>query len=141
MSTPSDNLSLGGPEHGSVEGIRRVFAAFNGGDVRALFDVIAEDAVWRVGGSAAIARTYRGRDDVFELFRETRRQTGGTYRSTLLWALADDDNAVAVYRATGRRNGRELDIDQALLITLRDGRWTEIVAVPTDPAAFEAFWG
>ena len=47
---------------------------------------------------------------------------------------------VAVYRATGQRRGRSLDIDQALLITLRDGRWQEIVAVPTDPDAFAAFW-
>jgi uncharacterized protein len=128
-------------DQSSLDGIQRVFAAFNGGDARALFEVIAEDAVWRVGGSAPIARTYTGRHDVFELFRETRRQTDGTYRSTLLWSLADDDNAVAVYRATGLRNGRELDIDQALLITLRDGSWSEIVALPTDPAAFAAFWG
>jgi uncharacterized protein len=128
--------------HPNAEGVRRVFAAFNGGDARALFDVIAEDAVWRIGGTAlAVARTYRGRDDIFELFRLTRRLTDGTYRSTLLWTLADDDNAVAVYRATGRRDGRELDIDQALLITVRGGRWTEIVAVPTEPAAFDAFWG
>jgi hypothetical protein len=45
-----------------------------------------------------------------------------------------------VYRAYGRRNGRELEIDQVLLITLCNGQWSEIVAVPTDPAAFEAFW-
>ena len=128
-------------EHPSLDGVRRVFAAFNGGDPRALFEVIAEDAVWRVGGSAPIARTYTGRHDVFDLFRETRRQTDGTYRSTLRWALADEGNAVAVYRACGTRNGRELDIDQVLLITLRDCQWSEIVAVPTDPAAFEAFWG
>ena len=128
-------------EHPNVGGVRRVFAAFNGGDARALFDVIAEDAVWRIGGTAlAVARTYRGRDDIFELFRLTRRLTDGTYRSQLLWTLADESNAVAVYRATGRRDGRELAIEQALLITLRDGRWTDIVAVPTDPAAFDAFW-
>ena len=47
---------------------------------------------------------------------------------------------MAVYRATGTRDGRTLDIDQALLVTLRDGRWSEIVALPTDPLAFEAFW-
>ncbi len=125
----------------SVEGIERVFAAFNGGDPRALFEVIAEDAVWRVGGSAPlVARTYHGRDDIFELFRLTRKLTGGTYRSELLWALGNDEHAAAVYRATGKRDRRELDIEQALLIRLRDGRWAEVVAVPTDPAAFEAFW-
>jgi ketosteroid isomerase-like protein len=102
--------------------------------------VIAEDAVWRVPGSAPVSRDYRGREQIFELFRATRRLTDGTYRSELLWALADGDHAVAVYRASGSRLGRELDIDQVLLITLRDGRWQEIVAVPTEPAAFAAFW-
>jgi ketosteroid isomerase-like protein len=123
-----------------LAGVRRVFAAFAGADARALFDVIAEDAVWHVGGRVPVARTYRGRQEIFALFRATRRLTAGTYRSELRWALADADHAVAVYRASGTRDGRTLDIDQALLITLRDGRWQEIVAVPTDPAAFEAFW-
>jgi uncharacterized protein len=117
-----------------------VFDAFRGGDPRALFEVIAENAVWRVAGSAPVAGEYRGREMIFELFRETRRRTDGTYLSELRWALADDRHGVAVYRATGRRLGRELDIDQVLLITLSDGRWHEIVALPTDPAAFEAFW-
>ena len=126
--------------HPNAEGVRRVFDAFGGGDTRALVDVLADDIVWRVVGSVAVARDYRGRDDVFTLFRLTRTLTDGTYRSTLRWALADDEHAVAVYRASGTREGRVLDIDQVLLITLRDSRWTEVVAVPTDPTAFEAFW-
>jgi ketosteroid isomerase-like protein len=117
-----------------------VFDAFGGGDARALFEVIAEDAVWRVPGSVQVAREYRGREEIFGLFRETRRLTGGTYLSELRWALADGDRAVAVYRARGSRAGRELDIDQVLLIGLRDGRWQEVLALPTDPQAFEAFW-
>ncbi len=117
-----------------------MFAAFRGGDARALVEVIAEDAVWRVAGSAPVSGEARGRPAILELFRETRRQTEGTYLSELRWALADGDHAVALYRARGSRLGRELDIDQVLLITLRDGRWHEIVAIPTDPAAFAAFW-
>ena len=88
-----------------------------------------------------MSREYRGREEIFDLFRETRRLTDGTYRSELRWAVADGEHAVAVYRASGQRPGREIDIDQALLITLRDGRWQEVVAVPTDQRAFEAFWG
>ena len=108
--------------------------------MRALFEVIAEDAVWEVAGTAPIARRYTGRDDIFELFRATRRLTDGTYTSDLRWAIADGDHAVALYRASGRRLGRELDIDQVLLITLRDGRWQHVLALPTDAGAFEAFW-
>jgi ketosteroid isomerase-like protein len=102
--------------------------------------VIAEDAVWIVNGTVPVAQVYEGRPRIFELFRETRRLTDGTYRSELVWTVADDLHAVAVYRARGRRLGRELDIDQVLLIEHRDGVWHRITAVPTDPPAFEAFW-
>lgn len=127
-------------EHRNVALARRIFAAFDGGDGRALVEGIAEDARWRVAGSAPVSRLYDGRDEIFGLFRLTRRLTGGTYRSRLRWALADDEHVVAVYRATGERDGRTLDIDQVLLVTVRDGRWAEIVAVPTDAEAFAAFW-
>jgi hypothetical protein len=93
-----------------------------------------------VNGNVPVAQIYDGRPRIFELFRETRRLTGGTYLSTLRWSLADDAHAVAVYRAQGSRLGRELDIDQVLLIDHADGVWRRIVAVPCDPPAFEAFW-
>ena len=47
---------------------------------------------------------------------------------------------VAVYRAQGSRLGRELDIDQVLLIDHAGGVWKRIIAIPSDPPAFEAFW-
>jgi ketosteroid isomerase-like protein len=122
------------------EGIHRIFDAFAGGDARAFFDVIAEDAVWIVTGRVPVAGAYEGRDTILELFRETRRLTEGTYRSVLKWCVADDFHAVAVYRASGRRLGRELDIDQVLLIEHENGVWRRVTACPTDPAAFESFW-
>ncbi len=128
-------------EHPAIDGIRRVFAAFGGGDKWALFELIAEDAVWSVPGAAPVSRVYAGRGQIFELFKETRRLTGGSYRSELRWALADDDRAVALYRATGERDdGRRLDIDQVLLIDLAGRRWQQILALPTDPVAFAEFW-
>ena len=117
-----------------------MFAAFTGGDARALFQVIDPHAVWRVPGSVSVAQEYRGRERIFELFRETRRLTGGTYLSELRWAVADDEHAVAVYRARGARLGRTLDIDQVLLIAHSDGVWTDVTALPTDPEAFAEFW-
>jgi ketosteroid isomerase-like protein len=123
-----------------LAGIDRVFAAFRGGDPRALFEVIAGDATWIVNGTVPVAQEYVGRDRIFELFRETRRLTDGTYLSTLRWALADDEHAVAVYRAQGSRLGRTLDIDQVLLIDHDQGIWRHITAIPSDPPAFEAFW-
>jgi len=139
VGSPAPGAGVVG-DHANLAGVRRVFEAFGGGDARALFEVIGADAVWTVPGTAPVSRVYSGREEIFDLFRDTRRLTGGTYRSTLRWALADDDHVVAVYRAAGERLGRRLDIDQVLTIDVEHGLWRRILALPTDPGAFAAFW-
>lgn len=117
----------------------RVFASFRR-DPRTLAALIAEDAVWTVVGRAPVAGVYDGRRAIFDLFRATQTLTDSTYKAELRYVLADDERTVAVYRASGRRGERALDIDQALFIRVEDGRWREILAVPLDPIAFDAFW-
>ncbi len=82
---------------------------------------------------------YRGRRAVVEFLRRTGLETDGSYRSALHTVFADDDWAVAIYRATGRRNGIALDVDQALVIRCENGLWKDVTAVPLD-SAFERFW-
>ncbi len=117
----------------------RVFGAFRR-DPRTLASLIAEDAVWTVVGRAPVAGVYEGRRAIFDLFRATQTLTDSTYKAELRYVLADDHRTVAVYRASGRRRDRALDIDQALFIRVDEGRWQEILAVPLDPLAFDAFW-
>jgi uncharacterized protein len=117
------------------------FDRFVRGDVMGLVGLFAEDAVWHVPGSNAMAGDYRGRDEIVTFLRRTAELTGGTYRVELLWVVADDEHTVAVYRARGQREaGRRLDIEQALLIELRDGLWARVRAQPLDQTAFDAFW-
>ena len=54
--------------------------------------------------------------------------------------LASEERGAGLYRAQGEREGRTIDIDQLLLFTIRDGLVTEVLALPSDPAAFDAFW-
>ena len=98
--------------------------------------------MWRVPGTAPVSREYRGRDEIFGLFRETRRLTDGTYRSELRWALADGDHAVAVYRARGTRaRARDRHRPGAADRRCATDAGRRSSRVPTDPQAFEAFWG
>ena len=127
-------------EHANAALLRRLFEAFgrrDGAAVAAMFD---HDVVWRVGGRNPMTGVYRGWREVVAFLRRTTQETDGTYRSELRWALADDENGVAVYRARGSRNGRELDIDQVLLCDFRDGRIANVTAAPTDSVAFDDFW-
>jgi uncharacterized protein len=121
--------------------LRRLFEAFAARDVAVVAELLAEDVVWTVPGDVPVAGEHRGRRPVVRFLGQTSRLTEGTYRSKLHYALGGDDRAVAVYRATGRRaDGRTLDLDQILLCRVEDGQLVEVTAVPTDQAAFEAFW-
>jgi len=127
--------------HPNAAVVREGFDRFAQGDMAGLVGLFADDAVWHVPGSNAMAGDYRGRDAIVAFLRRTAELTGGTYRVELLWVVADDEHTVAVYRAQGERAaGRTLDIEQALLIELRDGHWADIRAQPIDQAAFDSFW-
>ena len=125
-------------EHPNAALTRRVFAAF-GKDAKAISAAMARDVVWRVPGNTVMSGEYHGRREVVEFLRRTGLETRGTYRSRLHTVFADDDWAVAIYRATGRRNRIDLDVDQAFVIRCKDGLWQEVTAVPLD-SAFERFW-
>jgi ketosteroid isomerase-like protein len=127
-------------EHPNAALARRFFEAFarrDGGVVAAALD---EDVVWRLGGASPMAGEYRGRREVIRFLGSTTALTDGTYRSELLFAVADDEHVVIVYRARGQREGRAIDLEQMLLCQVRDGRFTDVTAVPTDQYVFDAFW-
>jgi ketosteroid isomerase-like protein len=127
--------------HPNAALLERLFGAFARRDGAVVVAALADEIVWRVGGVNAMAGDHRGRRAVVEFLRRTTELTAGSYRSTLRYVLADDEHAVAVYRASGSRpDGREIDIDQILLCRVEGGRLAEVVAVPTDQAAFDAFW-
>ena len=125
-------------EHPNAALVRRVFAAF-GRDPKAIAAAFDREIVWRVPGDTVMSGEYHGRVGVMEFLRRTGIETGGTYRSSLHTVFADDEWAVAIYRAMGSRNGIELDVEQALVIRLKDGLWQDVTAVPLD-SAFELFW-
>ena len=124
----------------SAEVLRRLFKAFSDRDARTLAELVAEDAVWRIGGRSPVAGEYRGREEIFRLFRLTGELTGRSYRTELRYALGDGYRAVAVYRAVGDRDARRLDIEQVLLCRVIGGHLREVDAVPTDQYAFDEFW-
>ena len=91
-------------EHPNAALVRRVFAAF-GRDPKAIAAAFDREITWRVPGDTVMSGEYHGRVEVMEFLRRTGLETGGTYRSALHTVFADDEWAVAIYRAIGTRNG------------------------------------
>ena len=120
--------------------VRSLFAAFARKEGLALRGLFARDAVWVVPGTNVMAGTYRGREEIFGFLARLPKETGGTYGSGLIDVLASEARAAALYRATGERQGRQLDLVQLLLFRLVDGKIVEVLALPSDADAFDAFW-
>ena len=126
-------------EHPNAALTRRVFEHGFGHDPKVIAAALARDVVWRVPGNTVMSGEYHGPRAVVEFLRRTGLETNGTYRSRLHTVFANDEWGLAVYRASGTRNGIVLDVDQAFVIRFEDGLWKEVTAVPLN-AAFDAFW-
>ena len=122
------------------EVVRRIFGAFAEKQGFALRDLFAPDAVWVVPGDGAMAGVHRGREAIFRFLARLPKETDGTYSSELVDVLVSDNRAAALYRASGERHGRRLDLVQVLLFRIEGGLVHEVLALPSDPAVFEAFW-
>lgn len=120
--------------------VRRIFAAFAEKRGFALRDAFSHDATWIVPGTGTMAGTFSGREQIFGFLGRLPKETDGTYSSSLIDVLASKDRAAALYRASGIRKGRRLELDQVLLFRIEDGLVREVLALPSDPQAFEAFW-
>jgi uncharacterized protein len=120
--------------------VRAIFDAFARNEGFALRRLFAEDAVWNVPGRGVMAGTYRGREAIFRFLARLPKETDGTYGSSLRDVLVSEERAAALYTARGTRNGRVLELDQVLLFRIEGGLVREVLALPSDPEAFEAFW-
>lgn len=127
-------------EHENAQRLRRGFAAFAERDLGALHELFADAVSWTIPGRNALAGTYVGLAAVLGMLGTAVELTDGTYGTELTFVLADDAHAAAAYRATGRRGGERLDIDQLLLCRFAAGRIVEVQALPADQARFDAFW-
>jgi ketosteroid isomerase-like protein len=120
--------------------VRGIFSAFARKEGFALRGLFAEDAVWTVPGNGVMSGVFNGREEIFRFLARLPKETDGTYGSELRDVLASEERAAALYRARGTRRGRTLELDQLLLFRIEDGLVREVLALPSDPAAFEAFW-
>ena len=120
--------------------VRQIFGAFARQEGLALRGLFADDAVWVVPGRGVMAGTYRGREAIFRFLVKLPKETDGTYGSELIDVLVSDERAAALYRARGERHGRTLELDQLLLFCFDGSLVREVLALPSDADAFEAFW-
>jgi uncharacterized protein len=128
-------------EHPNVIRIRDGYAAFAKGDFAVLNDLFAEDLLWHDAGRNQLSGEYRGREAVFGFFGKLMEVTEGSFRVDLHAVFADDEHAVALVVLTASRDGRSMEVNEAHVFHMRDGKVVEFWNASTDMYAVDELIG
>jgi hypothetical protein len=124
-----------------AELVRRGYEAFNSGDMETLTELFDENATWHTPGRSSIAGDHEGRGAAFTQFGRYGGDTGGTFKAELRYVLADDDgHVVGVHHNSAERDGKQLDVDCALVFEIKDGRVVDGREYFYDLNAWDEFW-
>jgi ketosteroid isomerase-like protein len=127
-------------EHENLAQVRRAFDAFAAGDMPTLTELIAVDAVWNIVPTGVLAGNYRGRDQILAWFGQLHQETNGTFRSTPTAFAATEDRVFVQSVVTAARNGKSLNSDQVLVISISSGKMVAVEEYFEDYAGYAAFW-
>jgi ketosteroid isomerase-like protein len=125
----------------AVHVVQRLYAAVADRDLDAAALCFAEDAVWMLPGTSAIAGTHRGWAAIRDNFlAKLGPLSGGTLRAQLLDVCGGDTYVVAVQHATAQHDGRNLDVTACQLMRVEGGHIVEVRGHYSDQADLDAFW-
>ena len=128
-------------EHPNAARIRDGYAAFAKGDFTVLNDLFAEDLLWHDTGRNQLSGEYRGREAVYELFGKLMEVSEGSFHIDLHAVLADDEHGVALVVVKASRGGRSIEVKEAHVFHMRDGKVVEFWNASTDMYAADELFG
>lgn len=120
--------------------IAALFDAFARRDLAAIEAALSPDVRSHTPGTNLLAGTAAGREAVLEQLGRSAELTDGTYKVEVEDMMAGKRHAAALYRATGEREGRSLDLQHLALYRIEGDRVAEVWFTPLDQATFDEFW-
>ncbi len=127
-------------DHPNATLLRNGYEAFGKGDMATITELFSEDVVWHVPGTSLISGVHRGREAVFAAFAKTTQLSGGSFKIDVHDVLANDEHAVALTRATGSRQGKQLNSLDTDVYHVSGGKVTEFWSFAEDQRLTDEFW-
>lgn len=124
--------------HPNEELLRREFAAIVAGDMDALMECYAEDAVFHYPGRNPASGEYRGRRG-FEEFGSRIGELGVKVTRELHDALANDEHGLQLISVSAERGGKRHTWRGVAVMHLRDGKIAEAWVHIDDQYALDEF--
>lgn len=127
-------------EHPNADLARRGYAAFGAGDMETLSELIADDAVWHIGGNSALTGDYKGREAVFGLFGKLGEMSEGTMSIEIHDILANDDHTIVLTTVTAGGSRGSLSSRTADTSHIKNGQLTEFWSFSDDQNAWDEYF-
>jgi hypothetical protein len=128
-------------EHPHAALVRRAHEAFKTGDMDTVREIFDWDAIrWTLPGKSLVSGVDIGMEQVFANFGKCMELTDGTYNAVGFDYLGGENHAVALAHLTAQRNGRTLEVDEAVVFTVRGGRLVEAYHLAYDQDAWDEFF-
>ncbi len=128
------------PDHPNAARIREFYGHLANRDLGAVFEMIADDAVFHIGGDSVVAGEYRGKEAIASLGIKVFEETKESYRTELVSVLANDSHAVTLHRWTAERRGERIEMHNFNVYRFEDGRVVERWEFIEDQQRHDEFW-
>ncbi len=126
--------------HPNEATLRRIDEAQTEGDLDAFLAEYTDDVIIHIGGSNTFTGTYKGKDQLSELFQRFMAAIGD-YTFEPHAYLADDEHGVAMQRSKAVRGSQMLETRDTFVCHFRDGKVSELWFLTDDQAGFDAWVG
>ena len=121
----------------NVELVRRLYTAYQTGDIATVTAALAPDIRWHNSGTDTTAGTYEGVEAVLNNIAGDNHMDD--YSLELVDMLSSDQRVAVVARTSGRRGDRQIVNDYVQLIRIDDGRIAEVWNYNWDQKAIAEF--
>jgi uncharacterized protein len=119
---------------------RELYARLAARDLAGYFDLVADDAIFHIGGDSTVAGDYRGKDAIAALGMNVMQETDGTFRTELISVLANNSHATTLHRWSADRRGQHIEMNNFNVYRFANGLLAERWEYLEDQQAHDAFW-
>src|SRR2546423_5441765 len=126
--------------HPNADALRAAFDAQTREDWSAVRNAFDDDVVFHVAGTNQFSGTYRGKEDVFQLFERRNESTGSTVELDIHSIVADHEHAIALITMRAQREGKRAEWRTAGIYHMRGGKIAEAWGFNEDQRVVDEFW-
>jgi ketosteroid isomerase-like protein len=119
---------------------RELYQRLSARDLAGYLELLADDAIFHVGGNSSIAGEYRGKAAIAALGMKLLEETGGSFRTELISVLANGSHAMTLHRWSAERRGRRIEMCNFNVYRFANGLVAERWEFIEDQEAHDAFW-